>query len=362
MSLARNATRHASDPHLLQILEQVDMLPGPNSTRWSRYCIRWALHLHLLSLSLPTNPCAVAQQHQPSLCIRECDPALLLCVFARCFFLVFSDAIDVVPSVGMIGFVVRDVQFPHTVPVGSRAKQGKVAVRISLVDALELNNAKQPSRNVFKALLTLENMDAEEVLIQKISDVHPGYKSFITHLTTLASTYLPPFIYVTDTNNPRITTSVIDAIFHDASSIPGAPPTLYARVNPVACLTPRVFYDTVLNALAEWRPSWENGCQVWPGDDSQRYNESIDSFLHGLRRLRLERTGDPSKRKGKGKAKAVASENERDPSMVILIERAERLSEGLPELIVPLSRLGELVSRLVSLSSASLFEGKRITD
>ncbi|KAG6373225.1 putative origin recognition complex, subunit 5-like protein [Boletus reticuloceps] len=183
-------------------------------------------------------------------------------------------------------------------------------------------------------------MDEEEAFIQKISDAHPGYTSFITHFTTLASTHPPPFIYVTDTNNPRITTSVIDAIFHGVSSIPGAPPTQYAHVNAVACITPRVFYDTVLNVLAGWTPSWKNGCQVWPGDDSQRYNDSIDSFLHGLRRLHLERTTDSSK--GKGKGKAVASKSEQDPSMVILIERAERLSESLPELIVPLSRLAEL--------------------
>lgn len=187
----------------------------------------------------------------------------------------------------------------------------------------------------------------EEAFIQKISDAHPGYMSFITHLTTLASTYLPPFIYVTDANNPRITSSVIDAIFHDASSIPGAPPTLYAHVNVVACFTPRVFYDTVLNALAGWRPSWEDGCQVWPGDDSQRYNDSIDSFLHGLRRLRVERTGDSSDRKGKRKAVASENEQDQDPSMVILIERAERLSESLSELIVPLSRLAELVSQFL---------------
>ncbi|KAF8553155.1 putative origin recognition complex, subunit 5-like protein [Imleria badia] len=197
-------------------------------------------------------------------------------------------------------------------------------------------------------------MDEEEAFIQKIYDAHPGYLSFITHLTTLASTYLPPFIYITDTVNPRVTTSVIDAIFHDASSIPGAPPTLYAHVNAVACFTPRVFYDTVLNTLAGWTPSWENGCQVWPGDDVQRYNDSIDSFLHGLRRLRHERTGDSSK--GKGKGKAVASDSEQEPFMVILIERAERLSEGLPELIVPLSRLAELSRTNISvilLSSVS---------
>lgn len=198
-----------------------------------------------------------------------------------------------------------------------------------------------------------ENMDEEGAFIQKHSDAHPGYAHFIAHLTTLASTYLPPFIYITDANNPRITTSAIDAIFRDVSSIPDAPPTLYAHVNAVACFNPRVFYDSVLNALAGWTPSWENGCQVWPGDDSQRYNDSIDSFLHGLRRLRLERTGDPSR--GKGKGKAVASANEQDPSMVILIERAERLCMSLPELVVPLSRLAELVSHL---SKANLRGGK----
>ncbi|KAG9310424.1 putative origin recognition complex, subunit 5-like protein [Chiua virens] len=185
-------------------------------------------------------------------------------------------------------------------------------------------------------------MDDEEQFVQKHTEIHPGYASFIAHLTTLASTYLPPFIYVTDPNNPRVTASVIDAIFHDASSIPDAPPTLYVHVNAVACFTPRIFYDTVLNSLAGWKPSWQDGCQLWSGDDAQRYNDSIDSFLHGLRKLRLERTGDRSRGQGKGKGKAVARTNEQEPSMVIFIERAERLFEKLPELVVPLSRLAEL--------------------
>lgn len=106
--------RQDCDPHLLQILEQVDMPPRPNAcSHWSRSCTSWTLHL---LLSLATNPCAVAQQHQPSLCIRECDPALLFYLFKGCLFFVFSDALDIVPSVGMIGLVVGDVQFPHIVP------------------------------------------------------------------------------------------------------------------------------------------------------------------------------------------------------------------------------------------------------
>ncbi|KIJ60166.1 hypothetical protein HYDPIDRAFT_117655 [Hydnomerulius pinastri MD-312] len=183
-------------------------------------------------------------------------------------------------------------------------------------------------------------MDDGELLAQNLSEAHPGYTKFITHLSTLASTYLPPFIYITDTNNPRVTASVIDSIFHNISSIPDCPPTHYARINSVVCFTARVFYDTVLNALAGWKPSWENGCQNWPGDDAQRYNDSIDSFLHGLRRLRAELVDGPTPN-GKGKGKASASSTEY-PSLVILIERAERLSESLPELLVPLTRLAEL--------------------
>ncbi|KIN97649.1 hypothetical protein M404DRAFT_32121 [Pisolithus tinctorius Marx 270] len=107
---------------------------------------------------------------------------------------------------------------------------------------------------------------------------------------------------------------------------------------PFACFHARVFYDTVLNALAGWEPSWESGCQTWPGDDGVKYNDGIDSFLHGLRRLSAEHgTNLPIRDKGKGKTSLIE-----EPSMVIFIERAERLCENLPELIVPLSRLAEL--------------------
>ncbi|KAI6146825.1 OPT oligopeptide transporter protein-domain-containing protein [Pisolithus tinctorius] len=107
---------------------------------------------------------------------------------------------------------------------------------------------------------------------------------------------------------------------------------------PFACFHARVFYDTVLNALAGWEPSWESGCQTWPGEDGVKYNDSIDSFLHGLRRLSAEHgTNLPIRNKGKGKTSLIE-----EPSMVIFIERAERLCENLPELIVPLSRLAEL--------------------
>ncbi|KAI6047012.1 OPT oligopeptide transporter protein-domain-containing protein [Pisolithus marmoratus] len=191
-------------------------------------------------------------------------------------------------------------------------------------------------------------MDDFDAVICRLSQNHPGYADFIAHLCTLASAWLPPFIYITDANNPRVTASVVDAIFREVPQSSDFPPTCYARINAVACFHARIFYDTVLNALAEWEPTWESGCQTWPGEDGVKYNDSIDSFLHGLRRLSAEHgTNPPSRSKGKGKAKAKTSSAE-EPSMVILIERAERLCENLPELIVPLSRLAELARVRVS--------------
>ncbi|KAI6156158.1 OPT oligopeptide transporter protein-domain-containing protein [Pisolithus thermaeus] len=185
-------------------------------------------------------------------------------------------------------------------------------------------------------------MDDFDAFVSRLTQNHPGYANFIARLCTLASAYLPPFIYITDANNPRVTASVVDALFREIPQGSDFPPTGYARVNAVTCFHARVFYDTALNALAGWEPTWESGCQAWPGEDGVKYNDSIDSFLHGLRRLSAEHgTNPPSRSKGKGKAKANTSFTE-EPSMVIFIERAERLCENLPELIVPLSRLAEL--------------------
>lgn len=50
-----------------------------------------------------------------------------------------------------------------------------------------------------------------------------------------------------------------------------------------------------------------------------------------------------AKGKGKGKARVDAGSDE-DTRLVILIERAERLKESMPDMLVPLARLRELVS------------------
>ncbi|KAI0943786.1 hypothetical protein AcW1_002864 [Taiwanofungus camphoratus] len=191
------------------------------------------------------------------------------------------------------------------------------------------------------------------------SSPHPGYETFTSHLTTLLTTYPPHFIFVYDSEAPRITSSVVCSIL---STISNPQDTYeqslhisYACVNAVACFTPRLFYDTVLNTLAGWRPTWDDGCENWsaPEIEGERLNESMDTFLHGLRAVRSHiqtiSNGQGSsssqasaKSKGKGRAKATDLDEEETYRLVLVVERAERLKETLPDLLVPLTRLAEL--------------------
>lgn len=172
----------------------------------------------------------------------------------------------------------------------------------------------------------------------RLFEQFPGYEKFVSHITSVTSSFVLPFLYIIDRHNPRITASLLNQIYRDNGD---CSPTRFAHINATACFTARLLYDTVLNALAGWEVAWENGCQNWPGEDGKRYNDSIDSFLHGLRNIRNK----PREGKAKGNGRIVDEE----PTMVLLVERAERLKDNLPDLVVPLTRLAELVSGLVSL-------------
>ncbi|KAG2128757.1 OPT oligopeptide transporter protein-domain-containing protein [Suillus bovinus] len=167
--------------------------------------------------------------------------------------------------------------------------------------------------------------------LSRLFEQFPGYEKFTSHITSVTSSFVLPFLYITDRRNPRITASLLNQIYRNSGDYSL---THFAHINATACFTARLLYDTVLNALAGWEVTWENGCQNWPGEDGKRYNDNIDSFLHGLRNLHNKSWEG----KGKGKDRTVDEE----PKMVLLIERAERLKDNLPDLIVPLTRLAEL--------------------
>lgn len=176
---------------------------------------------------------------------------------------------------------------------------------------------------------------------------HPGYEKLVSELSSLISTYPPPFIYINNSTTPRITANVIQSILNDNNAS-----IRYAHVDGVACFTPRLFYDSVINDLAGWKPKWDDGCVNWDGStdeggsgSGQRWNDNLDTFLHGLRAVR------DSAAKKLGKSKEKAKKSDIDIRLVISIEYAERVKENLPELFVPLTRLAELVRVLFNSNS-----------
>jgi origin recognition complex subunit 5 len=202
----------------------------------------------------------------------------------------------------------------------------------------------------------LEQLDC---LAKDISDSFPGNDALISQLITLITTCPPTFTYLHDPHTPRATASLVNTLISSLSAIdvdssaPGddaVPIIACAQVNAVASFSPRLFYDTTFNRLAKWRPRWEDGCGNWPGGTAggARYNDSLDGFLHGLSALQAQLGGDEnevqSPRKGRGKARE--QNKAKAVKMVLVVDRAERLRESLPGLLVPLTRLAELVSRL----------------
>jgi origin recognition complex subunit 5 len=201
----------------------------------------------------------------------------------------------------------------------------------------------------------LEQLDC---LIREISDSFPGNGAFVTQLLTLITTCPPTFTYLHDPQTARATASLVNTLISSLSAIDTkcfasdddtVPIIAAAQVNAVASFSPRLFYDSTFNRLARWRPRWEDGCENWPGGTvgGVRYNDSLDGFLHGLRALETQLCGDETEVQSprKGRRKARVQNVARAVKMVLVVDRAERLKESLPELLVPLTRLAELVSR-----------------
>jgi origin recognition complex subunit 5 len=201
-------------------------------------------------------------------------------------------------------------------------------------------------------------------LIANLTEDNPGYQNLIFQVTSLLTTYPPPFLYINDPTTPRITSSVLRELLLGCSELPliASPSIRFAYVNAVVCFTARVFYDTVLNAMARWSVKWEDGCENWSDEgNGQRWNESIDGFLHGLRAIYATMSGEKSSHKvdGKGKQNESIDGNVHwggDFRMVLFVEKAERLKETLPDLLIPLTRLAELACLRLPFFQISRFD------
>lgn len=187
-------------------------------------------------------------------------------------------------------------------------------------------------------------------LVHRLSEQNPGFEVLVFQLCNLVSLYPPPFIYIHDTVNPRITSSVVKSIL--AAQVPSdSSSTHYAHVNAVACFNARLLFDSILNQLAGWEAKWEEGCDNWT-TDGEKWNENVDGFCHGLKAVRVHLQRVETERRKKNE---IESDKQKEVSveahhrMVVVIERAERLKETFPDMIAPLTRLAELVSPLLLL-------------
>ncbi|KZT18749.1 hypothetical protein NEOLEDRAFT_1142998 [Neolentinus lepideus HHB14362 ss-1] len=178
---------------------------------------------------------------------------------------------------------------------------------------------------------------------------YPSHHTLLTTLHTFLAITPPTFIYITDPYTPRITTLAIKQLLDLFSESEPDEKAVYAyaSINAVAAFSPRLFFDTALNALAGHSPTWDNACANWSRDDGIKYNESLDGFLWGIKEvhehLRWNSTGGTAKRDWrKGRAR---EEDGMQVKMILVVERSERL---LPDLVVPLTKLAELTQTPVT--------------
>lgn len=126
-------------------------------------------------------------------------------------------------------------------------------------------------------------------------------------LATLVLTHPPPFVYLNDPFSTAMTSEALVNLFTSSE-------IAFARVDAIACFSPRILFDTVLAGFRRHLPKEPTTQRVY-----DKFNTSMDSFLEGLAVL----SASLSKR------------------MFILVEHPERLKI---EIMVPLTRLTEMVS------------------
>jgi origin recognition complex subunit 5 len=193
----------------------------------------------------------------------------------------------------------------------------------------------QSAYTVLQCVITPDKTTASGMelqhLISDLSALYPGRKSFISDLVNLLTTTTPPFLHVYDPTTTSYTSQFLTAAFSALKVASYGTPILFAQVSASECLTPRLLFDRVLNELSDWEPDWENGATNWAATLGERYNDVLDSFMHGLRELvpqMMEKYGWKTQ-----------------PNILLAFDDAERLRETLPALVTPLARLSNLVSR-----------------
>jgi origin recognition complex subunit 5 len=159
----------------------------------------------------------------------------------------------------------------------------------------------------------------------------PGREPLASTLFSFWSTSPPPCIHICDPTTAQGTERMIPELLKAANQVPDTPQLFSVQMDATECITPKLLFDRILNGLADWTPSWEDGAQSWASTSGERHSHSLDAFVHGLRALYQEKLGVGSQQQA---------------NVIIVISFAERLKETVPTLINPLTRLADLVCTL----------------
>ncbi|TRM70336.1 origin recognition complex subunit 5 C-terminus-domain-containing protein [Schizophyllum amplum] len=159
---------------------------------------------------------------------------------------------------------------------------------------------------------------ASTVTAEVASSMITQEENLIQLETLLSCDPAPPFIFV---NYPVASRTVSIQTRYVLQKLASEDANMrYASVNAIACFTPRLLFDAIINDLADWTPEWDDGCACW-GDT--KWGDNLDGFVHGLQTFSAAQTAS-------------------SPKLIIAIEHAERLPANL---LVPFSQLAQL-SRL----------------
>ena len=149
----------------------------------------------------------------------------------------------------------------------------------------------------------------------------------LEQLPELLSACPPPLIHIHDPHD--------QLEYHSTLSDIQQTQRAYVSIDCIECLSQRVLFSRIVNGLANWTPSWDAGGECWGSNALGVWDTSFDTFAKALKKLWLS---------------ILDSDEDEDhaapEAMVIVLRNAEVLKERLGEVLVPLTRLSELVSRV----------------
>ena len=162
----------------------------------------------------------------------------------------------------------------------------------------------------------------------------PGYEALVLELSTLLTGNPPPFIFINDRDSASVTANVVRSLVAHLSTNSlddGLPEICYGLADAKSVLSPRLLYESFIHTLVDFIPSWEDGCSNWRAEEDLKWNENMDSFLQGLRLAHSHLRSERNLQTGG------------DLRLILMLEGSDRLKETMPDLLVPLTRLRELV-------------------